>query len=117
MDEQFLSYQEYTDLGGTLDESLFTRLEFRAEKIIKSRINCYIEIDKDVKMCVFELINCLQSINGSINESSQISSISNDGYSISYSNNNKSYNDIYGINGILNSYLHKYMKPRGVYYV
>lgn len=116
---RFLCYQEYLQLGGTLEESIFDRIEYRAEKIIKARINSTIAIDEDLKRCVFELIDFLNSmsVNGVI---SDVKSVSNDGYSVSIggSTSNKSnYYDVYGVTGIINTYLSKYLKPKGVGYV
>lgn len=116
MSEIYLDYNEYTQYGGTLDKNIFDRLEFRSEKIINARINGNICIDEDLKRCIFEIIEYLNSIsnNGSI---SNIKSISNDGYSITTNDNINYYDDLYGINGIINTYLHKYIKPRGISYV
>lgn len=114
--DRFLTFEQYQEMGGTLDETQFDRIEYRSEKIILSRINCPIEIDEDVKRCVFELISFLNSStnNGVINN---IRRIGNDGYSVSMINNSNKYEDLYGIDGIINAYLHKYIKSRGVCYV
>lgn len=118
MSERFLNYTEYQEYGGKLDSALFDRLEYRAEKIIKAKINCNIIIDEDVKRCTFELIDCINEIVSTSASSGSVRNITNDGYSISYSSNSEnSYTNIYGINGIINSYLHKYIKPRVIGYV
>lgn len=118
MREMFLTYTEYQELGGKLDDVSFDRLEYRAEKIIKAKINRDIDIDEDVKRCTFEIIDCINEIVSNSNSAGSVRGIKNDGYSISYSvNKENNITDIYGINGIINSYLHKYMKPRGISYV
>ena len=115
---RFLTYTEYQEYGGKLDYALFDRLEYRAEKIIKAKINCAIRIDEDVKKCTFELIDCINEIVSTSSNSGSVQNITNDGYSISYSSNNDDdFTYIYGINGIINSYLHKYIKSRGIGYV
>lgn len=114
--DRFLTFAQYQEMGGTLEEAQFDRIEYRSEKIILSRIHCPIEIDEDLKRCVFELIDFLNSFskNGAI---SNIKSVSNDGYSVSMGETSNKYEDIYGINGIINTYLHKYIKSRGICYV
>lgn len=115
---RFLTFTEYQEFGGKLSYDIFDRLEYRAEKIIEAKINCAIRIDEDLKKCTFELISCLNEILSTSSSSGSVKKISNDGYSISYSNNSEdNFTNIYGINGIINSYLHKYIKPRGIRYV
>lgn len=56
----YLTYQEYTNMGGTLSESDFTRYEFRAEKLIDEetykRISQLSSIPDEVKNLTFELV-------------------------------------------------------------
>lgn len=116
--DKFLTFDEYQTMGGTLDETKFDRIEYRSEKIILSRIHQNIEIDEDLKRCMYELIEYLNKSvsNGAI---SNIKSVTNDGYSMTMnvSSNKKQYDDLYGINGIINTYLYKYIRSRGVSYV
>lgn len=116
--DKFLTFDEYQTMGGTLDETKFDRIEYRSEKIILSRIHQRIEIDEDVKRCMFELIEYL---NKSIDSGaiSNIKRVSNDGYSVTMnvSTSKSKYDDLYGINGIINTYLYKYIRSRGVRYV
>lgn len=117
---KYLCYQEYLQMGGTLELDVFDRIEYRAEKIIQARIKATrIIIDEDLKRCVFELIDFLNSINvnGVIGN---VSSISNDGYSVSMnttSGSKQKFHDIYGVDGIINTYLYKYLKPKGIRFV
>lgn len=116
---RYLCYQEYLQLGGDLTPEVFDRIEYRAEKIIQARINATITIDEDVKRCVFELINFLNSmtVNGVI---SDVKTVANDGYSVTVGGNSvftSKYEDIYGVDGIINTYLRKYLKSRAIGFV
>ena len=85
---QYLTYQEYLALGGTLDEMPFNLLEFNARKKIDERTFGRL-VDKgqeyqDVKLCVFKLIPILQSYDKYNMRDKSISSVNTDGYSESY---------------------------------
>ena len=86
---QYLTYQEYTSLGGTLNQLPFNILEFEARKKIDERTRTRLKesenIPQEVKMCMFNLINSIQSYSSN-NEigSKNITSETTDGYSISY---------------------------------
>ena len=85
---QYLTYQEYKALGGTLDEMPFNLLEFNARKKIDERTFGRL-VDKgqeyqDVKLCVFKLIPILQSYDTYNMRDKSISSVNTDGYSESY---------------------------------
>lgn len=74
----FLTYDEYTELGGTLAETDFNRLSYRAEQALKTHTLGRVQIaDERVKKCMFDLI-ALESQN------TGVKSVSNDGYSITY---------------------------------
>ena len=89
---QYLTYQEYHDLGGTLQEDpSFNLLEFEARRIIDvrtfNRLKDSTNIPNEVKLCVFDLINSLDSFSKSINgttSNGNIASESIDGYSVRY---------------------------------
>lgn len=92
---QYLSYNEYRLLGGTLDQMPFNLLEFEARKKVDERTQGKIKAIKDinkipqeVKICVYVLINSLVTYGANIVEqnSKNIISESTDGYSISYIN-------------------------------
>lgn len=95
----YLTYEEYQNMGGTLDETTFNDYCFEAE----AKINWYtfnrLKKDKtfpeEVKRCVYHLIKLLQDMaaamattgdpSGSVSGTTAgIASQSNDGVSISY---------------------------------
>ena len=98
----YLTYEEYSDMGGTLDEAAFTDLEFEARAYIDwvtfDRLKNEDEeaIPESVKECMYHIIrivqNKLEAMNVGVGtataESSKygagIASQSNDGVSISY---------------------------------
>lgn len=91
---QYLTYQEYKALGGTLDEMPFNLLEFNARKKIDERtfgrlVNKGQEY-KEVKLCVYNMITTLNSYSSYDTQNKAISSESTDGYSISYGTPQKS---------------------------
>ena len=91
---QYLTYQEYQLLGGTLEEMPFNLLEFNARKKIDERTLGRL-IDKgqeykEVKLCVYNMITTLNSYSSYDTQNKAISSESTDGYSISYGTPQKS---------------------------
>lgn len=103
---QYLSYEEYKSLGGTLGEMPFNILELKARQVInertQNRLKNIEEIPQEVKICVYDLINTMNKYNLSNNStSSNISSENTDGYSVTYKSGTeltdeqkKQYNDI-----------------------
>lgn len=86
---QYLTYEEYGSLGGTLGEMPFNILELKAQQIInertQNRLKNIEEIPQEVKICVYDLINTMNRYNMSNNStSSNISSENTDGYSVTY---------------------------------
>ena len=86
---QYLSYEEYKILGGTLGEMPFNILELKARQIInertQNRLKNIEKIPQEVKNCVYDLINTMNKYNLSNNStSSNISSENTDGYSVTY---------------------------------
>ena len=94
----YLTYAEYTALGGTLSEQSYTFYEFRAEAIIDwytfNRLHGQTEFPDEVKKCMYMLINLLvdqdTAMGGDTSGAgggtpAQIASQSNDGVSVSYS--------------------------------
>ena len=91
---QYLTYQEYQLLGGTLEEMPFNLLEFNARKKIDERTFGRL-VDKvqeyqEVKLCVYNMITTLNSYSSYDTQNKAISSESTDGYSISYGTPQKS---------------------------
>lgn len=103
---QYLAYEEYKSLGGTLGEMPFNILELKARQIINERTQNRLKniegIPQEVKICVYDLIQIINKYNNSNNStSSNISSENIDGYSVSYKSGTelteeqkKQYNDI-----------------------
>ena len=86
---QYLSYEEYKSLGGTLGEMPFNILELKARQVInertQNRLKNIKEMPQEVKICVYDLINTMNKYNLSDNStSSNISSENTDGYSVTY---------------------------------
>ena len=86
---QYLTFNEYKEMGGNLAEMPFNILEFEARKLIDRRTQNRLinveEIPQEVKLCMFALINTIAKYNES-NENVGISSETTDGYSVSYHN-------------------------------
>lgn len=86
----YLTYDEYLAYGGKLENADFDRFRFRAEREIDNatfeKIKALSKIPENVKRCVFELIIFL-SENAKLGNMRTISGVSNDGYSVSYSEN------------------------------
>ena len=108
---QYLTYQEYKALGGTLDEMPFNLLEFNARKKIDERTFGRL-VDKgqeyqDVKLCVYDMITTLNSYSSYDTQNKAISSESTDGYSVSYGTPQKSITEAKNseLEDIINSYL------------
>lgn len=95
----YLSYEEYQNMGGTLDEATFDDYCFEAEAKVNwytfNRLKNDTEFPQEVKRCVYRLIKLIQDMNqamvldGAGDDSSGgvvagIASQSNDGVSISY---------------------------------
>lgn len=94
---QYLTYQEYQDLGGTLEETPFNILEIEARKDIdKYTTGKLMDLDSqinEVKICMYMLINEINSYNNlsvSNDGSKVIASENTDGYSVSYLTANES---------------------------
>lgn len=87
---QYLTYDEYKAIGGTLDQTPFNLLEFEARKKIDERtfgrLKGIENIPVEVKMCVYALINTLNSysMDSTSSRNKNIASESTDGYSVSY---------------------------------
>ena len=89
---QYLTYEEYKGLGGTLDLTPFNILEFEARRMIDIRTQNRIkeDIPQEVKMCTFNLINSIEKYATISNDKKgNVASESIDGYSISYVTTNQ----------------------------
>ena len=89
-DGQYLTYDEYKALGGSLYITPFNILEFEARRKIDERtfgrLKGIDNIPVEVKMCVYALINTLNSysMDSTSSRNKNIASESTDGYSVSY---------------------------------
>ena len=91
---QYLTYAEYIELGGTLEEVPFNELEFECRKIIDSRtqnrLHSADEIPDEVKMCEFKMINSIVSYNAAKKQAQNgVKSENIDGYSVTYLTSNE----------------------------
>jgi len=93
----YLTYTEYMEMGGTLDETTFDDLEFEAEALVNwytfNRLKNDTTFPIELKRLMKYLINLLVAKNSTISSSANgidagvganITSQSNDGVSISY---------------------------------
>ena len=132
----YLTYAEYQNMGGTLDETAFNNIEFEAESIINyytfNRLKNEEEQGTEVKMLMMYLIkniqasqNAVDSSNSSDASTKAIASQSNDGVSVSYNilsqkdivdiNNLNQFNAVHRyLNGVKNS-LGQLVLYRGIY--
>lgn len=86
---QYLTYEEYKSLGGTLGKMPFNILEFKCRKIIDNltfnRLTNLKTQRQEVKMCIYDMINISSKYEQTSNKQAQgITSESIDGYSVSY---------------------------------
>ena len=87
---QYLEFDEYEELGGSLDETPFNILEFEARRKIDERtfgrLKLLEEQPIEVKMCMFALINSINSYNNAYQNSNNrnVASESVGSYSVSY---------------------------------
>ena len=108
---QYLTYQEFKALGGTLDEMPFNLLEYNARmKIDERTFGRLVEKGQEyqeVKLCVHNMITTLNSYSSYDTQNKAISSESTDGYSISYGTPQKSTTEAKNseLEDVINSYL------------
>jgi hypothetical protein len=108
---QYLTYNEYQELGGTLNETPFNVLELEAQKNVDKytfgRLQNLKQQINEVKVCIFKLIGLIDTYNTYENQNKSISSESTDGYSISSSQatENVSKAKINEIKAIIKTYL------------
>jgi len=88
LSEGYLKFQEYKQLGGTLDQMPFKILEFEARQYIDKytlgRLKSLATQVDEVKMCDYKLIGFLNSYKSLEEQSRALASESIDGYSYSY---------------------------------
>lgn len=85
---QYLLYEEYKKLSGTLEEVPFNLLEYDTRKRIDERtfgrLKNIKNIPEEVKMCVFKMVGILEKYQPLEAQNKAIANENTDGYSISY---------------------------------
>ena len=87
---QYLTYEEYQGLGGTIDQVPFNLLEYECRKKIdlrtKLRLKNVNEIPEEVKLCEFKMIQTIITYDKKKNDinNNTVASENTDGYSVSY---------------------------------
>lgn len=87
---QYLTYEEYNGLGGTIDQVPFNLLEYECRKKIdlrtKLRLKNVDEIPDEVKLCEFKMIQTIVTYDEKKNDinNNTVASENTDGYSVSY---------------------------------
>lgn len=89
----YLTHDEYTRMGGDMDAALFIRLEAKARKRIDAmtfgRLQGENDVRECVKHCMFELVQAMHEDEINVGFSGrEISSMSNDGISVTYASSN-----------------------------
>ena len=90
---QYLTYEEYKALGGSLDLTPFNLLEFESRRRIDIRTQNRLkdidskDIPQEVKICEYRMINSINNYwkaTNDVTNKGNVASESTDGYSISY---------------------------------
>lgn len=85
---QYLTYEEYKEMGGALDRVPFDLLEYDVRKMIDERtfgrLAHLSSVPLDVKMCVFRMVETIEKYLPLETQNKAIASENTDGYSISY---------------------------------
>lgn len=91
---QYLNYEEYRNLGGTLEETPFNISELEAQKNVDrytfGRLKDLEKQSDEVKVCIYKLIGLIETYNSYEKQNKGISSETTDGYSVSYGQANES---------------------------
>ena len=86
----YLEYGDYAQMGGELEPDVYERLAAKAERLIDrathARLKAVSTVPMSVKYCIMELIDAIQADEsmGSMSAGREISSMSNDGVSVSF---------------------------------
>ena len=109
---EYLTYEEYKALGGTLDLLPFNLLEFEARRKIDiktfNRLVGIEEIPQEVKLCEYKLINSIKEYIVTSNKGN-VASESIDGYSVSYITGNQVSEAVKGKNKELDDIIRTYL--------
>ena len=86
----YLDYGSYAQMGGELEPDVYERLAAKAERLIDrathARLKAQSTVPMSVKYCIMELIDAIQADEsmGGMSAGREISSMSNDGVSVSF---------------------------------
>lgn len=85
----YLTYDDFIRMGGDMEDALFPRFEMKARKRIDAmtfgRLQGESEVRECVKHCMFELVQAMHEDETNVGFSGrEISSMSNDGVSVTY---------------------------------
>lgn len=86
----YIDFAYYCNNGGSvdIDDATFTRLEFRARKIVdrqtQNRIRRMRKVPEAVKQLMIELVSLEAQQGAAVTENQPVQSFSNDGYSETY---------------------------------
>jgi len=85
----YLTHEEYTAMGGSIDAALFSRLEAKARRRIDAMTHGRLIGEEPareaVKHCMFELVSAMQSDEAAAGLTGRgIASMSNDGVSVAF---------------------------------
>lgn len=103
----YLTYDEYIQYGGGLEPAAYTRLAFKADKLIDARTQNRIKdeetVSQTVKLLVFEVIKELND--AETRKAETMSSYSNDGVSVSLVKQPSEAKTAHKIEGVIFDYL------------
>ena len=116
---QYLTFVEYTTHGGTLPQTAFTPLEFKARKRIDyltdSRVQSMLAVPEAVKMCVMSLIGMDNAVGAEAQaENPVVTSFNTDGYSESYGKAMGAADADKSMSAVIRNYLYGEMDDSGV---
>ena len=121
---QYLEYDEYRELGGTLEQTPFNLLEFEArqniDKYTFGRLKELETQSQETKLCVYKLMEVINSYSPSSgSQNKAVASENTDGYSISYATPSKEFTTAKNseIEGIVREYLVDCKLDNGVPYM
>ena len=86
----YLEYGDYAQMGGEIEPDVYERLAAKAERLIDrathARLKAQASVPDSVKYCIMELVNAIQADEsmGGMSAGREISSMSNDGVSVSF---------------------------------
>ena len=107
----YLSYDEYTERGGTREQAEFALAEFKAEKRIDyltdSRVKAMETVPEAVKLCIMALMAMESRVGTEVQVSNPVvTSFTNDGYSESYGKALGAEDAEKSMNNLVKSYLY-----------